>query len=623
MASKQGFSPSRNLATRPWFSYETGRVAGQLYAWCLANEYYTYRRRFRNMTLYRLATGEEPPIVLGLWMSKRVATTLLGYESNFAFPHRNVIYSAMDTLENRIGTVRPFVQTLPKGADFALRIAAREADAFTDRVFEQQRYYETLRLVFRDMFVWGQGFVKVYADDTSEDRGVVIERVLPDELLVDELATTIAPPRFMVQRRYMSRYDAMMAWGDDDNAAAAIRTAQSAFIGITGIRYEHDMICLLEGWKLPDAPDKPGRHVLCSGNTAIVDEEWRKDHFPFACARWSPQTLGYRSTGGAFAMAPVQIEINSKWEQILDAQKAIAYPQWLVAAGSKVTAKTMGQRPGAIHTYSGIAPEPIVPQAVNAEMYEDAMRWENFAYSLVGVTQQQVQGAKQPGINSGVALRLMVDVEDTRNKSRVIALEDFTVDVAKLTIECAAEVNPRVEIDGKKRSWKSIAEVLREGAYDIKKFPISSLPSTPEAQQQTVEEWYADGVIDRRAYFRLQQMPDLASFARLSTASDDLVAFQLDEIVASGKPVAPEPTLDDFAVAIGHAKARYNLERRVGASDDVLRALQQYIVLLSDLQPAAPAAPAAGPVVPSAQQGAGAPLAPPPVQVQPSISAPA
>lgn len=607
------------LPVTPWYQQPEEKIAAALYAWALGTEYYCYRRRVRNTTLYRMATGEDPPLTLGLWMSKKVANTISGYGSNFSFPHRNVIYSACDTLENRLGTTRPFVQTTPRETSFKVRSLCRDVDAFLDGEFKELNIYELTRLIFRDAFIWGMGFLKVVADKESGD--IVAERVLPDEILVDELASVVGPPRFMAQRRYMSRYDAMAEWGEKSpDIARAIRLAPSAFIGVQNASAQCDMICLLEGWKLPDADGTNGMHCLTVANQCIVYEDWKHDRFPFAVARWTPQTMGFWSTGGAFAMAPAQSEINIKWEQILDAQRAVAYPRWLAQKGTGVTAKSMGARPGAVHFYTGERPTAIVPTAANAEMYEDAANWENFAYAIVGLTQQQAQGQKQAGVNAGVAIRLMVDVEDQRNKSRVIMLEDLITDVAELILMAAEEVSPRVMVGDRLLSWSQITKQISRNRYNVKSFPVSSLPTTPEGKQQQISEWYADGVIDRRAYFRLQQMPDLIAFARLSTATDDLVEDTLDRIVSEETFYPPEPTYDDFAAVIAQAKARFNLEKRMQTPEAAMCALQQFIAKVDEMQPKAPAMPGPAAVTPpSAATGPGAPIAPPPIQVQPSI----
>jgi hypothetical protein len=74
--------------------------------------------------------------------------------------------------------------------------------------------------------------------------------------------------------------------------------------------------------------------------------------------------------------------------------------------------------------------------------------------------------------------------------------------------------------------------------------------------------------------------------------------------------------------AVAAAKARYNLETRMGnITPELSMALRAYIVALAALMPAAPP-PAPPPVLPTAQAGPAAPIAPPPVQVTPSITPP-
>jgi hypothetical protein len=575
-----------NLIGKAWFEAADERIPQALYSYALGMELYTYGRRVKNATMYRLVTGEDPPITLGMWMSRKAASSASGYGGNYTKPYSNIISNGCSVLENRIGTVQPFVTVQPNDVSFEVRSACQDATAVLDSVFDQNRFGDLCRVGFRDKFTWGMRFCKVEAnEDDGAECPVKIGRVLPDEIIVDEVAcATGLPPSNLVQRVYISRSDAWAAYGGKDSKIdAAIRGAPQAFMNQYLTATYNDFICVLEGWSLPSG-GKDGKNVLCLQNVHLrPPKPWKRRRFPFAVERWAPQMLGYFSPGGAYQMSPYQMQVNNLTEQINACIRAVAYPRWLTMKGSTVTAVKLGGRPGAVHEWTGGKPEAIVPTAVNGELYEERDRWENKGYASVGLTQQQVQGQKQPGVNAGVALRMIVNIEDSRNKSLLLDAEQFSADVGDLAMDVLEDTNATVrtgEYRARDISWKEIAQARKSGK--VKAFPISSLPATPEGKQQQIEDWYAAGKIDVRAAFRLQALPDLTSYQKLVTASDDLLEDTLDRICREQKFLPPEPTYENPPAALKHAWARYNLEKRYQSPRKVLRCLQQFIAVLAD-----------------------------------------
>jgi hypothetical protein len=387
-----------------------------------------------------------------------------------------------------------------------------------------------------------------------------------------------------------------------------------------------EQIALLEGYKLPGADGAPGRRVLSLPTATLEDDPWTRDHFPYAVFRWTPQSLGFWGRSAAMALLPYQVTINKNVERAEANKDRMAYSGWAVNGNTQLRAEALGGRPGRIIRSNGAIPTPVVPPSNAPEIYEDIERWERRAYTRVGLNMQQAAGLKQPGITSGRALRTMVQIEDARNQSLQISLEYLVRDIAVLAVEAADEMNLSIEIpgmNGGRRSWKDIG--IKSDSAKISVFPVSALPNDPAGRQQQIAEWYADGTIDKRTKFRLQNMPDLQAYARLATAGDDLIETVLDEIVRTGKFVAPEP-FDDMAGALTMARSRYWLEKRILTKDPakkkaVLRQLQAFMISLSDKmvsgqQFLAPAAPAQQGIAPPA----GTPQ-PPAIEQTPSIAA--
>ncbi|HEY6875559.1 MAG TPA: hypothetical protein VI384_04295 [Candidatus Dormibacteraeota bacterium] len=587
-------------------------------------------RRYRHALLYRLVTGDEAPAMFNYWLTSGVGAAIgsLGL-GNYVEPAINIVASALEVFENRIGTLRPFVQVLPQGGDFAIREACEKAEYYVDALFDSVRLYDTTTTCFRDAGTWGTTWIKVAPDVRGEC--VEIGRVLDDEILFDEAATLTGRPGSLIQRRFMPRDDAnvfvdMAPSAERDVVRAAILAAPKAFAAsFWGGSLPVEHIALLEGWKLPGADGKPGRHVLALPNRIINDDEWTRDCYPFAKMIWTRRSLGWRGGSLAHAMLPYQIKVN-KWEERIDANgDRMAFSGWIIDQSVQLKAEALGGRPGRVIRKSGGGTvEPITVAANAPDAYAELERWIARGFQRVGLSQPQTMGEKQPGITSGKALRTMVQIEDARNQSLQIAIERLVKDVAELAVEAAEEINLRVQLPGvfgKSMSWSDLG--LKDETRKIQVFPVSALPNDPAGRQQQIAEWYADGTINKRTYFRLQNMPDTTAEIRIMTAGDDLIDATLDEIVRTGKFVSPEP-YDDMASAIARTQSRYWLEKRLGASRKVLRQLQAFMAALSTMMESgqqflAPPAPAPGPGVVAPP---GAPAAPP-AQSAPTLPPPA
>lgn len=585
--------------------------------------------------MYRLVTAEEPPIQMGLWMSRRSATTnSLATGLGYARPYSNCMRNAGSVLENRIGTVEPFVQLEANGVSFETREAVKQVTDFIDGILDSNRYNGLSRLCFRDMFLYGQTYVKASSIVEGGRAKVIIERIDPTLILVDEVSFRSAFPTDALELRPYRRSEAMALFGGDDpEIERAIRAAPAAFWSGTG-QLADDWIFLIEATKLPNAAGEPGRQVLCLQNKVISDVEYTRPRYRWAVGRWEPPSQNFYVNGGAYIACPYQLEINGLDQRIRAGIDHNAFTGFLVPDGAGVSAQTMGSRPGMLWRYQGGKPEQVTPVPFPPQLYEYRKQKEQDLYAALGLTAQNVTGTKPQGVTSGKALRLAVDYSDARNKSLIMALSELGADVAERIVDEAEECQPVVQttaVGSRPLDWAEISKAIKRDEYKIKPFPINRYVGTPGEDAQDAADDYANGLIDKRALQRLQSLPDLASYRALATASDDLLEDILDDIVRKASFVAPPQTLDDPAAAFKQTQARYNLEARYArrAPNDkrnrkVLRALFQFMSVLADriahpegqtLQPPMPAvaaAPGLGPaaVMPQAK-AAGLPAAPP------------
>ena len=114
----------------------------------------------------------------------------------------NIIQSACDTATSLIAQrqARATVQT--DGGNFSLQQKAKKLEQFLDGTFSFAKFHECAVEVFRDGVVFGTGFMKIYA----MGKDIMCERVIPDEIKVDELEARNGKPRSMFQVKYVDKY---------------------------------------------------------------------------------------------------------------------------------------------------------------------------------------------------------------------------------------------------------------------------------------------------------------------------------------------------------------------------------------------------------------------------------
>jgi hypothetical protein len=640
--SKKGDRPF-NAA---WYELPTERVASAIYNYAIALEAQQAGRRVKYTAMYRLVTGEEPPIQMGLWMSRKSATTSnLGVGHNYAKPYDNIMRNACSVLENRLA-VQPFVQISPGGVSFKVRSGCKLATDFIDGVFDSNRSNGLSRLFFRDMFIYGQTYAKASSIVEDGEPKIIIDRIDPGLVLVDEVSFRSSFPTDALELHPYRRSEAMAEFGlKDVEIARAIKQAPPLFWSGSG-QLADEWILIIEAVKLPNAAGEPGRQVLCLQNKVISDTEYSRPRYRWAVARWEPPSQNFYVNGGAYILSPYQMEINGLDQRIRAGIDSNAFTGFIAPDGTGLSAQTMGMRPGFLWKFSGGKPEQIVPTPFPPQLYEYRKQKVLDAYAAVGLTQTNVTGSKPQGVTSGKALRLAVDYSDARNKSLIEVQEDLGADLAERILDESEEVNPFVQTSsGHRVRYSEVADAIKRNEYRITPFPVNAYVGTPGEDAQDAADDFANGLIDKRAYMRLQSLPDLTSYQVLATASDDLLEDTLDEIVRSGTFIAPAQTYDDPTAAFAQAKARFNLETRYAkkaaggtiskADRKILRALWQFMQVIADriahpdgqtLQPPLPAVaqtPGLGPAAVMPQQPVAALPAPPPLQVAASQAPPA
>ncbi len=615
-----------------WYSKETSKsAASSLFAAATAVELWSYNRYQLSIVCTRYMTDRAIPSIYGYAMSQRVSS-LAATLNNAVYspPVFNVIATAADVLSTRIWKNRPFITVTPNDGDYKARTAAKSLGIYVDGLFDQLDYWNLVETIGIDCMTTGTGIIKI---SEGLDGNIKLTRVLESEILISDEEAAFSNPKSMIQRVFVNKEDLAAKYKDDPDALAAIKSAASVFAGYSYNSEPNysDIIPLVEGWRLPLPDGSPGRHMLCVGNYPLLDESYTDEDFPFVVIRYKQLSLSWFGQGLAEQLLPLQREICRVTDAISENTKRNAWPRVLVHTGAQMNPNSL-KGPGIVYWNGTQKPDFVTPTANNQEIYQYLETLIVRAFKRAGISEQAAGGVKPPGLNSGRALETWNQIDDARHIDLGQRLEDFVTRTAEKVIKLASKLKPTVTTAGRTRQvidWDEAKFITNK--FAIKAFPISRLSQTESARQQQIDDWYANGVINKLQQLKLQQVPDTQGFIDLATASSNDIQDTLDTIVETQAYIPPDPA-QDLKEALEAVQSRYLLEKTYKTPRKVLNLLLQWKQAVADLlqlntvTPAAPQAVSPGAigiqpptVTPQADPSV---VAPPPVQVLPQQGQP-
>jgi hypothetical protein len=522
----------------------------------------------------------------------------------------NVVQSAGDTVTAKIAKNKPKPMFLTSGGSYKLQRKAKKLDRFVEGVFYENDMPHMGPRIMTDAFVLGDGYLQVLARDGR----VAYDRTLATELLVDWKESLYGNPRQMHRVKEYDR-DVLIEMFPESEGKILMAKNYRTQINSNGESMSNQLT-VAESWRLPSGKKaKDGVHSInILGGDSLINEEWTKSYFPFARLMWSPRQIGYWSQGGAEQIQSIQLEINKILWTIQESYRLAGSVKLWTQIGSKLVKEHVNNSVGAIWE-SDTRPEYIVPPVVPPEMYQALKDRKNDAFEQIGVSQLSASSQKPAGLDSGKALRTMNNIESERFMILGQSYEQFHLQLARMTVDCAREIDESTKGGYAVQSpnakfvetidWKDVA--LDDDDFIMKMFPTSSLANDPADRMQQIQEWVQAGWITPRTAKRIQDFPDLEAVEQLENAKEDYLHLVMEKILDDGEYTAPEP-FDDLQLAKSLFLDYYAYAKCNGVEEDKLEMLrnfnEQVDVLIQKAMPPAPTAP--GSMSPQAS-----PMAPP------------
>lgn len=603
--------------------YELSKQLCATAAYLKTNQTYRVRQIAASIRLY---AGLSVYSYAGSNVSKMDRTKTLPDDK----PTFNLIRSCVDTLHSRLSQNEPQPKFLTDNADYKERHLAQRLNQFVLGEFYQTKAYEKAQKILKDGLTIGTGCLKVYEGD---DKKVCLDRVLVSDLYVDDNDAINGQPQQLIQLKLMDR-EKLLAASPKKAEPVIDRTPQSYPDNSSDSgRTVGDQVMVVEGWRLPNGPDKeapgyiPGRHSICTVEGKIFDEEWNKGNFPFVFFNYSDPWLGYFGQGIGTQLFGTQISLQRILYTISRAITLVGVPRIFIDQSSKVVKSHNNNEIGVIITYSGTKPSYEVAPCNAPELYSERDKLIQYGFQETGVSAMQATSQKPEGLDSGAAIRSYDDIATDRFASISKKYDNVFVELAYQITDVAKEIAEKYgsyetvypNKDGTKEIDLPAMKFLKD-PFVIKCFTESSLPRTPAGRMQSVTEQVQAGMLTLREGRRLLRFPDLEQNEQLDNASEERIFKILDEIVEEGKYTEPDAFMD-LQLAIELVVKYYNLYMAAKLEEDKAEMLREFFKQCLALQQLAtpppmpmagmPASPQANPeplptspLVPNAPQAA-------------------
>ena len=466
----------------------------------------------------------------GIGMNNIDDTSVVGYYSNSQYDteedtssgiQENIIKSCIDTLVSKIASqkVRPFFNTV-NGTFKEMRIV-KQAQQFFDQLYDDQNVNKTVTKAFKDACIFDTGIIYVNPDTHR------IERVLPWQVAIDSREASYNGLTRLVWKKENFPVT-NIPFTDNKLKRQVINTQQQ--------------VTFYEYWNLNE-----GKKVYYIPEMDFYKEEaWDKNILPFVFINYDDPVKGNSSVSIVDLLFGIQDEIDSLIVKIKDASQLSSPLKYLVPENSSVKVNKLTNRVGEVITYSALPNQTTPPVVAVTEPFMDPQwislldKLKQDAYELCGISQLSATSQKPQGLNSGVALSTMEDIESDRFEVQLNSIIHTYVDIAKA---CIVLFDPNDSILPENRlrkgfTWGDIVEAQNQLVIQFS--AAESLSKDPQTRAQQILMLVQMGVIPQNRIAALMEIPDTVQGYSIANNSIEAVMNVIDECIEDNNFEVPD-----------------------------------------------------------------------------------
>lgn len=465
----------------------------------------------------------------GFGMTNIDDTSVAGYYSSSQYDdeedtssgiQENVIKSCIDTLVAIMAAqkVRPVFNTV-NGTFRDIQIV-KQAQQFFDQVFDEQDVHRTVINAFRDACIFDTGII--YIDRVGKS----IERIMPWQINFDQKEASYGQLTRLVWK--MENYPVtLLPFNDAKLKKLVVNQRQD----VTYYRY----------WNLND-----GKLVHYIPDLDFYKEEdWKENIMPFIFMNYEIPIKSASSCSMVDILWGLQDAIDALLVKIKDASQLSAPIKYLVPDTGGININKLTNRTAEIMTYTPIPNQTQVPvEAITAPFMDPQwqqllVQFKQDAFEMVGVSQLSSQLQKPKGLNSGVAISTMEDIELGRFEVQSDMLIRTYTDLAKL---CIAVFDENEDILPPNRMRDSIKwyDIVEAQDQLIVQFSAGeNLSKDPQTRAQQILMLVQMGVIPQTRVAALMEVPDAVQGYSLANNAINAVMKVIDNCIENDNYEVP------------------------------------------------------------------------------------
>ena len=471
-----------------------------------SNRLSKYHRNYRryNYTPFASLNNIKDPSVVGYYEQPAEIE-----EDTTATPQLNVIKSCIDTLTSKIAQskVRPFFNT--QNGTFKDIQTVKQAQAFFDLYYDAQNVNKKVSETFRDSCIFEKGVI--YINEVSKN----IEKALPWQVFVRPAEVTYGK----LTRVYYERKDFPTTLLDDELVRKS-NNENNDYVtyGVYYDTFNHIKAEIIDGVVYRKSVYTPNK-------------------LPFVFLHYCSPIVGDTSQSIVDMLNSIQLEIDNLMMKIKDASQLNPALTFCVPKGSSVKTSQLNNRVGQILEYTAtpnMTGSPVTvatPAFIDSQYMQLIEELKQSAYELVGISQLSAMSTKPTGLNSGVALSTMENIESDRFETQLNQVIRAYVDIAKTCIEVFPEEDTILPEDNQRLSikWKDIVEESNKMVVQFS--AADSLSKDPSTKLQQLQMLAQTGIIPQTRIAQFMELPDIQSGYSLSNNAINAVLTCINDCI--------------------------------------------------------------------------------------------
>ncbi|MCA9656364.1 MAG: hypothetical protein KC501_41040 [Myxococcales bacterium] len=373
----------------------------------------------------------------------------------------NIIGNSINTLVAKIGKSEVMPRARASSSRRTRQERAKRLSGWMRGATQRLGVHRKARLALRDSAIYGTGALYAYR---AADGRPKVDRVRVRDLGVELWEEEAGDVRTLYRVMTIDRAVARRVWR---RHAEDLGKASFAFPRELERTRTGDPITVVEAWRL-STEGTVGRHVICTAEALLRDEEYDREEFPVKFHHWSDDTERFFGVGLVEAMAGEQAMVNAITEKIEESFDQ-GGPKILVDTASAVQTEKITNTPYEVIKYTGTTggrpPQYITPAAISADYERHQEVLIDRCYRDHGIDRMSAQSQKPAGLNSGVALDTYTSIESERFYWQTKDYEQLVVEVGRELIRVAEEI-----ADDESEDDKAKADMLCATKYDVRVF---------------------------------------------------------------------------------------------------------------------------------------------------------